>query len=299
MHDNIAEMTRPSARRLLLTICMTAGAILAAASLCACSGRPTDANAGGPVTVFAAASTTDAVKQVADLYEKQTGAEVRLNFAASSTLARQIESGAPADVFLSADEKWMDYLADRGLIDPASRRDLLGNRLVVVVPTDSSLHVRMDKAFDFPASFEGRLAVGDPSHVPAGRYAKEALETMGWWPALADRLAPGADVPRSPAVRGDRRGPGGRRLFHRRDDLGQGQGRRRLPCRVAQADPLSRRDDQIRLARRESVRGVPSRTEGARGLRAVRVRSAGDAHHGDPAQAACSTARPPRRSGCR
>lgn len=152
------------------------------------------------VTVFAAASTTDALTDVATRYEKARGVKVRLNFAASSLLARQIEAGARADVFLSADVPWMDYLADRKLLEEGSRHDLLGNRLVLIAPKDSSLAVKMAKDFDFPAAFEGRLAVGDPALVPAGRYAKEALTHFGWYDKLQSRLLPCENVRAALAV---------------------------------------------------------------------------------------------------
>lgn len=132
------------------------------------------------VTIFAAASTADAVERFA-----QTSAHpIRINSAASSTLARQIAAGAPADLFLSADVSWMDWLADRNAIEPGLRADLLGNRLVIV---------SADPAFDL-ASFEGRIALGDPDHVPAGRYAKAALQADGRWHAIADRTVPTAHV---------------------------------------------------------------------------------------------------------
>ena len=146
------------------------------------------------VTVFAASSATDCLTAIARQYESEHAVKVRLNFAASSTLARQIEQGAPCDVFLSADVEWMDYLAQRGDIRPPSRKDLLGNRLVIVTPTNRPIAMRMVRDFDLSAFFAGRLAVGDPEHVPAGKYAKEALTSMGWWEALKGRLAPAENV---------------------------------------------------------------------------------------------------------
>jgi molybdate transport system substrate-binding protein len=140
------------------------------------------------VTVFAASSTTEVLQELAAAFEKKTGTSVRLSFAASSVLARQIEAGAPAEVFVSADLEWMDYLAHKGLIRAGSRRDLAGNRLVLVTPRGHALHAVLAPGFDLPGAFTGRLA------VPAGRYARQALEHFGWWAALLPRLAQAENV---------------------------------------------------------------------------------------------------------
>ena len=151
------------------------------------------AQAGGPVTVFAAASTTDAVQAVLTAFRKaHPGPHVRASFAASSTLAKQIARGAPADLYLSANVGWMDYLEDRGAIDPASRVDLLGNRLVLVASPRSP--VSGDLAKLPQALGDRRLAIGDPAHVPAGIYAKQALQSLGLWTQIRDRAAFAADV---------------------------------------------------------------------------------------------------------
>ncbi len=149
-----------------------------------------------PLTVFAAASLTDAMQDVAALWTRAGHPPPRLSFASSATLARQIEQGAPANLFASADEIWMDYLAKRHLIADDSRRDLLGNDLVLVVPAGKPLHTRIGPAFDLPGLLgtTGRLAIGDPSYVPAGIYAAQALKQLGWWDRLAGHLAPAADV---------------------------------------------------------------------------------------------------------
>ncbi len=146
------------------------------------------------ITVFAAASTADAVQAVAEAYGAAHGVDVRCSFASSSTLAKQIAQGAPADLFLSADGAWMDHLAARQAIVAASRIDLLGNGLVIITPIDAPLTVTVAKGFDFAATFTGRLAVGDPSHVPVGMHAQVALTALGWWEALRGRLAPAADA---------------------------------------------------------------------------------------------------------
>jgi molybdate transport system substrate-binding protein len=153
------------------------------------------ARAEDALTVFAAASLQDALKATAKEFTADSGVAVKLSFDASSTLARQIEQGAPADLFASADTDWMDYLAKRNLIDPKSRIDLLGNRLVVVAPKDAALS---DLTFDVP-SFErvlgsGRIATGAVETVPVGRYAKLALQKLGLWTALQGRIAPAENV---------------------------------------------------------------------------------------------------------
>jgi molybdate transport system substrate-binding protein len=147
------------------------------------------------MTVFAAASTTNALTDIGKLWEAQGGGRVIFSFASSSTLAKQIEQGAPAQIFLSADQKWMDYLEQRRLLRAGSRVDLLGNRLVLIAPADSKLQGKI--AADFPLLSwlgQGRLSVGDPDHVPVGLYTKEALSKLGVWGQVEDRLARAADV---------------------------------------------------------------------------------------------------------
>src|SRR6201996_213770 len=148
------------------------------------------------LTVFAAASLTDAMKQISDLWTKAGHPAARLSFASSSTLARQIEQGAPANVFASADEQWMDYLAKKDLIAVGTRKDLLGNELVLVVPATHPVHVDIKPGFDLSALVgpDGRLSTGDPTHVPAGIYAEQALRKLGLWDKFSSRLAPAADV---------------------------------------------------------------------------------------------------------
>jgi molybdate transport system substrate-binding protein len=147
-------------------------------------------------TVFAAASLTDAMREIASSYAAQGHPAPVLSFASSSTLARQIEQGAPANLFASADEQWMDYLAKRGLIVPDTRRDLLSNQLVLVVPANAPKHVTIGPGFDVAGLLGpgGRLAVGDPAHVPAGIYAKQALTRLGLWASVQPHLAPAEDV---------------------------------------------------------------------------------------------------------
>ena len=149
-----------------------------------------------PLTVFAAASLTDALHDAAAAWVREGHAAPRLSFGASSTLARQIEQGAPADLFASADTRWMDDVARHGLVAAGSRRDLLGNALVLVVPAARARHVTIAPGFDLAALLGpgGRLAVADPAHVPAGLYARAALTRLGVWPGVAGRLAPAEDV---------------------------------------------------------------------------------------------------------
>jgi molybdate transport system substrate-binding protein len=146
--------------------------------------------------VFAAASLTDAMKDVSTLWTKAGHPPLRMSFGASSTLARQIEQGAPVALFASADEKWMDYLAQKNLIAADTRKDLLGNDLVLVVPAEKPLHVTIGPGFDLMGLLgaNGRLATGDPAHVPVGIYAEQALKKLGWWDKVAPRLARTDDV---------------------------------------------------------------------------------------------------------
>lgn len=157
-----------------------------------------EAQAAEPeITVFAAASTTNAVTDIGKLYTDKGLGSIKTSFASSSTLAKQIEQGAPADVFLSANTNWMDYLDERKLTEPDTRLNLLRNRIVLIVPNDSNIQtITIGKEMDMPALLgkEGRLAVGDPEHVPVGMYGKKALETLGLWNAVKDRLAPAKDV---------------------------------------------------------------------------------------------------------
>ena len=148
------------------------------------------------VTVFAAASLTNALQDIAKDYAKGHQVKVVSSFASSSTLARQIEAGAPADIFISADQKWMDYAADKKAIDAPSRKTLLGNSLVVVAPAKSAQgDIVINRSTDWKSLLKGgRLAVGDPAPVPAGIYAKEALQKLGAWETLSVQLAPSEDV---------------------------------------------------------------------------------------------------------
>ncbi|WP_173932412.1 molybdate ABC transporter substrate-binding protein [Chelativorans sp. Marseille-P2723] len=141
------------------------------------------------VTIFAAASLKEAMDRIAVAFQAETGVETVISFAASSILARQIEAGAPADIFISADEEWMDYLAERDLIDRDSRRLVLANALVIAAA--GPFH---EKADPETILAEGRFAMGDPSHVPAGRYAQAALSSLGFWENVRKHAVFGENV---------------------------------------------------------------------------------------------------------
>jgi molybdate transport system substrate-binding protein len=147
---------------------------------------------GETLTVFAAASLAEAMTEAGKKFKQSQGVEVRFSFAASSTLARQIEAGAPAGLVALASEDWADYLADRGLTLPETRINPIGNRLTLIAPPDSPLELS-----DPPTAREiatalappARLSLADPAHVPAGIYSRQSLENLGLWPAVAGRLA--------------------------------------------------------------------------------------------------------------
>lgn len=181
--------TRPAITATLL--------ILAFASLTnVASAAEGDANAGKSIIVFAAASLTDALGEIDKGYTAKTGVEVKASFAASSALARQIESGAKAEVFFSADEEWMDYLAQRNLLQPKTRHDVVGNRLVMIAPADSTARIDIKPGFSIANVLgdNGRLATGDPDSVPVGKYAQAALTKLGTWDAIAPRLVRAENV---------------------------------------------------------------------------------------------------------
>ncbi len=168
------------------------GAGASASSACAAEAAPVRT---ARVMVFAAASTTAALTEIAALFTAQGKGRAVTSFASSSMLAKQIANGAPADIYVSANPGWMDYLARENAIETATRLDLLANRLVLVAPAGSALSVRIAPAFPLAETLgEGRLAIGDPDHVPAGIYGRAALRWLGVWPALAGRVARTQDV---------------------------------------------------------------------------------------------------------
>ncbi len=147
------------------------------------------------VIVFAAASTTNAVTEIGELFSKNTTCRVVPSFASSSTLAKQIDNGAPADVYISANPKWMTFLDDKGLIEKTSRSDILGNRIVLIAPAPGELKIDIHPGFKLLEILgDDRLSMGDPDHVPAGIYGKQALTNLGVWDEIAPKLVRAKDV---------------------------------------------------------------------------------------------------------
>ena len=147
------------------------------------------------VTVYGAASLTNALQDIGNAFSAGGGAKVKFSFAASSLLARQIEAGAEADMFFSADSEWVNYLADRNLIQAATRKEILGNRLVLIAPSDSTVVLEIKPNFPLLEVLgDGRLAVADPDSVPAGKYARQALTSLGVWRSVAERLVRAENV---------------------------------------------------------------------------------------------------------
>jgi molybdate transport system substrate-binding protein len=168
--------------------------------------------------VFGAASLQDALDAVIEGYQAQGGGKVTASYGSSSTLARQIEQGAPADIFLSANPEWMDYLEERGLLRADSRADLLGNALVLVAPLDSATTVEIAPGFDLLGALDGGLlAMGDPDHVPAGIYGRAALESLGVWQAVEPHVARADNVRAALALVGRGEAPLG--VVYRSDAL--------------------------------------------------------------------------------
>ncbi len=142
------------------------------------------------LTVFAAASLKDALAEVVQTHEKASGNKVTVSLGASSALAKQIENGAPADVFISADLDWMDYLQARKLVVEPSRVNVLRNTLVLIAPADSTTQLSIQPNFSLAESLgDGRLAMANPEHVPAGKYGRAALESLGVWASVQRKVA--------------------------------------------------------------------------------------------------------------
>jgi molybdate transport system substrate-binding protein len=150
---------------------------------------------GGDVVVFAAASLKNALDAVNAQWTKETGKKVTISYAASSALAKQIEQGAPAQMFISADLDWMDYLAKKNLIRPDTRSNLLGNRIVLVAPKDKAQPIEIKAGFDLAKVLgEGRLAMANVDSVPAGKYGKAALEKLRAWASVSSKVAQAENV---------------------------------------------------------------------------------------------------------
>lgn len=164
-------------------------AIVVSAWLCG-----TTAHASESINLYAAASLSNALNEIKTQYEKTHAVSIKTSFAGSSTLAKQIEAGAPADIFASADQQWMDYLQKRQLIQSGSRRELLGNRLVLIAPKNQNFKVNFTAGVVDPMLLKGRICTGDPASVPVGRYAKTALQNLRWWAALQSNIVATDDV---------------------------------------------------------------------------------------------------------
>jgi molybdate transport system substrate-binding protein len=160
------------------------------------AAAPQPAQAQDTLTIFAAASMKNALDDANTAFTKATGIKVTASYAASSALARQMENGAPADVFISADLKWMDYVGEKKLIRADSRYNLLGNKLVLIAGKDSKIGaVKIEQGFDIAKlAGDGRIAIADVKAVPAGLYAKAALEKLGAWAAAEPKLAMAENV---------------------------------------------------------------------------------------------------------
>ncbi len=170
------------------SLCLLA-AFLTIATIGTASAQPRD------ILVFAAASLKNALDDIAAAYRRDTGTGAVASYAASSALARQIEAGAPADIFISADSEWMDYVEQRRLIRTATRGDLLGNRLVLIAPSSSRVDLAIGPGFGLAAALgRERLAMADPDYVPAGKYSRAALERFGVWDSVAARVARAENV---------------------------------------------------------------------------------------------------------
>jgi molybdate transport system substrate-binding protein len=148
-----------------------------------------------PVTVFAAASLTDALNEAAAAWQGKGNAKIVLSFGSSAAIAKQIEAGAPADIFASADETWMGYLDEKKLIAADTVRRPIGNDLVLIAPADSNTSVAIAPNFDLVGALGGgRLSIGDPKGVPAGKYAQQALTKLGVWRSVESQTAPAQNV---------------------------------------------------------------------------------------------------------
>ena len=147
------------------------------------------------LTIFAAASLKEALDENVKAFNLKTGHQVRVSYAGSNALAKQIENGAPADLFISADEEWMDYVAQKNLISAGTRRDLVTNRLVLIAPADSKVRLKIAPKFLLTQALQGgRLALANPDFVPAGKYARAALTNLGVWAEVEKSLTRSENV---------------------------------------------------------------------------------------------------------
>jgi molybdate transport system substrate-binding protein len=178
-----------------MTTRRTCLALLIAAGLAWAAGVQSVSAQGKDVVVFAAASLKNALDDIAGQWQRETGKKTVISYACSNTLIKQIEQGAPADIFVSADLDWMDYGQQKDLIRPDSRSNLLGNRLVLIAPKDSSVSANIQPGFDLAALLKGgRLAMANVDAVPAGKYGKASLEKLGVWDSVKDKIAQAESV---------------------------------------------------------------------------------------------------------
>ncbi len=212
--------------------------------------------------VFGAASLTNALDEIGPLYTRETQQAVKLSYASSSALARQLEAGAKADAFVSADLEWMDYVQARGLIDTATRRNLLSNRLALIAPAGSTVKLEIKPGFPLAAALAGgRLATGDPDYVPVGRYARSALTSLGVWSDVADHLVRADNVRVALAFVSRGEAPLG--IVYQTDALSDPGVRTlgALPGRYARPDRLPGGCHQGRAPGRRALRRVPARSD--------------------------------------
>lgn len=171
-----------------------AGPLVAVTLLVPLLDRPAAAQSQS-VLIFAAASLKNALDEISAQWTKDTGKQAKISYAASSALAKQIEGAAPADIFISADLDWMDYVAQRKLIKPESRANLLGNRIVLIAGKDSKAAAKIEPGFPLRTLLgDGRLAMANVDSVPAGKYGKASLEKLGVWASVQDRIAQAENV---------------------------------------------------------------------------------------------------------
>jgi molybdate transport system substrate-binding protein len=183
-------------RRKIAALALIATLAVAAAGPTFAQKKPaTPTKPEAPVIVFAAASLKTALDEIAAAFEKQTGNKLSISYGSSATLAKQIEQAAPADVFISANTKWMDYLDKAKAIKPSTRRDLLGNELVLIEPADLKTEAKIEPGFDLAGlTGDGKIAVCTIASCPAGIYAKESLGSLGIWSAVEPKLAQAENV---------------------------------------------------------------------------------------------------------
>jgi molybdate transport system substrate-binding protein len=176
-------------------IACLAAALLLSSPLAGASAFAQDGSAASPVVVFAAASLKNALDDAAAAWKKDSGKEAKMSYAASSALAKQMEQDAPAQIFISADQDWMNYVAGKSLVKADSRFDFLGNKLVLVAPKDSAVSLDLKAGADLAGALgAGRLAMGNVDSVPAGKYGKAALGKLGLWAGVSDKLAQSESV---------------------------------------------------------------------------------------------------------